>query len=68
LELWIPIAIGAAFWQNLHSALQKHLKARLSTTGASFSRFADAATRPRSQPVSSDQKEIGQHTCARDRH
>jgi hypothetical protein len=28
---------------NLHSALQKHLKARLSTTGASFARFADAA-------------------------
>ena len=29
--------------QNLRSALQKHLKARLSTTGATYSRFAYAA-------------------------
>jgi drug/metabolite transporter (DMT)-like permease len=43
LELWIPITIGAAFWQNLRSALQKHLKARLSTTGATFARFGYAA-------------------------
>jgi drug/metabolite transporter (DMT)-like permease len=43
LELWIPITIGAAFCQNLRSALQKHLKARLSTTGATFARFAYAA-------------------------
>jgi drug/metabolite transporter (DMT)-like permease len=43
LELWIPITIGAAFWQNLRSALQKHLKASLSTTGATFARFAYAA-------------------------
>jgi len=39
LELWVIIAIGAAFFQNIRSALQKHLKGRLSTTGATFSRF-----------------------------
>jgi len=39
LELWILIAIGAAFLQNVRSALQKHLKGQLSTTGATFSRF-----------------------------
>jgi len=33
LELWIPITIAAAFFQNLRSALQKHLKGRLSTAG-----------------------------------
>jgi drug/metabolite transporter (DMT)-like permease len=43
LELWVPITIAAAFLQNLRSALQKHLKARLSTTGATFARFAYAA-------------------------
>ncbi len=43
MELWVPITIGAAFCQNLRSALQKHLKARLSTTGATFARFAYAA-------------------------
>jgi drug/metabolite transporter (DMT)-like permease len=43
VELWIPITIGAAFFQNLRSALQKHLKGRLSNTGATFSRFAYAA-------------------------
>jgi drug/metabolite transporter (DMT)-like permease len=43
LELWVPITIAAAFFQNLRSALQKHLKARLSTTGATFARFAYAA-------------------------
>jgi len=43
LELWIPITIAAAFFQNLRSALQKHLKGRLSNTGATFSRFAYAA-------------------------
>lgn len=43
MELWIPISIAAAFLQNLRSALQKHLKGRLSTTGATFSRFAYAA-------------------------
>lgn len=38
-ELWIPITIAAAFLQNLRSALQKHLKGRLSTSGATFARF-----------------------------
>jgi drug/metabolite transporter (DMT)-like permease len=43
LDFWIPITIAAAFLQNLRSALQKHLKASLSTSGATFSRFAFAA-------------------------
>lgn len=43
MELWIPITLGAAFFQNLRSALQKHLKGRLSNTGATFARFAYAA-------------------------
>ncbi len=38
-ELWIPVTVAAAFFQNLRSALQKHLKGRLSTTGATFVRF-----------------------------
>jgi drug/metabolite transporter (DMT)-like permease len=43
VDAWIPITVAAAFFQNLRSALQKHLKGRLSTTGATFSRFAYAA-------------------------
>jgi len=39
LELWIPVTIAAAFFQNLRSALQKHLKGRLSDVGAAYSRF-----------------------------
>ena len=39
MELWIPITIAAAFCQNLRSALQKHLKGKLGTTGATFVRF-----------------------------
>jgi drug/metabolite transporter (DMT)-like permease len=38
-EIWIPITIAAAFFQNLRSALQKHLKAHLSTGGATYVRF-----------------------------
>lgn len=38
-ELWVPVTIAAAFLQNLRSALQKHLKGRLSTSGATFARF-----------------------------
>jgi len=38
-ELWVPITLAAAFLQNLRSALQKHLKGRLSTAGATFARF-----------------------------
>ena len=43
MELWVLIAIGAAFFQNVRSALQKHLKGQLTTTGATFSRFVFAA-------------------------
>ena len=39
MELWIPITVGAAFFQNLRSALQKYLKGQLSTGGATISRF-----------------------------
>ena len=39
LELWIPITIAAAFLQNLRSAVQKHLRGRLSTLATSYSRF-----------------------------
>src|SRR3546814_58859 len=42
MELWVPITIFAAFCQNLRSALQKHLKGQLSTSGATFSRFVYA--------------------------
>ncbi len=37
--LWIPLTIAAAFLQNMRSALQKHLKEQLGTTGATFVRF-----------------------------
>lgn len=37
--LWIPITIGAALSQNLRTALQKHLKGRLSTNGANWTRY-----------------------------
>ena len=43
MELWIPITIAAAFSQNLRSALQKKLKAVLSTWGATAARFVFAA-------------------------
>ena len=43
MDAWIPITLAAAFFQNLRSALQRHLKGVLSTTGATFSRFAYAA-------------------------
>jgi len=39
MELWIPITIGAAFFQNLRTAMQKHLHGTLSTSGATFIRF-----------------------------
>lgn len=42
MELWVLISIGAAFLQNVRSALQKHLKGRLSNGGATFSRFVFA--------------------------
>ena len=42
MELWIPLTIAAAFFQNIRSALQKHLKSRLSTLGAAYVRFVYA--------------------------
>jgi drug/metabolite transporter (DMT)-like permease len=39
IELWIPYTIAGAFLQNLRSALQKHLKDRLTTLGATYVRF-----------------------------
>ena len=42
-ELWVPITIAAALLQNARSAIQKHLKGRLSTTGATFVRFGYGA-------------------------
>ena len=42
MEAWIPITIFAAFFQNLRSALQKHLKGKLSDTGAAYVRFVYA--------------------------
>ncbi len=42
MEAWIPITVAAAFFQNLRSALQKHLKGRLSTDGATYARFVYA--------------------------
>ncbi len=38
-ELWIPVTIAAAFFQNLRSAVQKHLTGVLSGQGAAYSRF-----------------------------
>lgn len=43
MELWIPLTIAAAFLQNLRSALQKSLRATLSTWGATAARFVFAA-------------------------
>lgn len=39
MQLWIPITVLAAFLQNARSALQKHLKGRLTTLGAAYVRF-----------------------------
>ncbi|MCP4431653.1 MAG: DMT family transporter [Gammaproteobacteria bacterium] len=39
MELWIPLTVAAAFFQNIRSAMQKHLKGRLSTLGAAYVRF-----------------------------
>jgi drug/metabolite transporter (DMT)-like permease len=38
--IWIPITIAAALSQNLRTAMQKHLKGRLSTNGANYTRYA----------------------------
>lgn len=39
MELWVAITITAAFFQNLRSMLQKHLKKRLNSLGATAIRF-----------------------------
>ncbi|MBE7637812.1 EamA family transporter [Sneathiella sp. P13V-1] len=39
MELWIPITIAAAFFQNVRTALQKHLAKNLTTGGATYIRF-----------------------------
>ena len=39
MELWIFITIAAAFFQNVRSAVQKHLKSVMGDTGATFVRF-----------------------------
>jgi drug/metabolite transporter (DMT)-like permease len=42
MELWIPLTIAAAFFQNIRSAMQKHLTGKLSTLGAAYVRFVYA--------------------------
>src|SRR6218665_1605121 len=39
MEIWVIITIAAAFLQNVRSAMQKHLKGAMGTTGATFVRF-----------------------------
>lgn len=39
MELWIGITLASAFLQNLRSTLQKYLKGKMGTTGATFVRF-----------------------------
>ena len=38
-ELWVPITLFAAVFQNIRTSLQKYLKGRLSTAGATYIRF-----------------------------
>ncbi|HCK76689.1 MAG TPA: hypothetical protein DHW07_06045 [Gammaproteobacteria bacterium] len=40
--LWIPVTIAAAFFQNLRSAVQRHLKSTLTDMGAASVRFVYA--------------------------
>ncbi len=42
MELWIPLTIAAAFFQNVRSAMQKHLQGKLSTLGVAYVRFVYA--------------------------
>ena len=39
VHAWIPITLTAAASQSVRNALQRHLKGRLSTNGAAFTRF-----------------------------
>ena len=42
MEPWIAFTLAAAFFQNLRSAMQKHLQGKLSTLGAAYVRFVYA--------------------------
>ncbi len=42
MEAWVAITVLAAFLQNLRSALQKHMKEQVSTSGATYARFVFA--------------------------
>ena len=39
METWVIITVAAAFFQNVRSTLQKYLKGRIGTSGATFVRF-----------------------------
>lgn len=39
MELWIVVTLLAAALQNLRSAMQRHLRSMMGTTGATFARF-----------------------------
>jgi len=43
MPAWIALTLAAAFLQNIRSALQKHLKGAMGTTGATFVRFGFGA-------------------------
>jgi drug/metabolite transporter (DMT)-like permease len=43
LETWVLLSLGAAFLQNLRSALQKALTPRVGVPGAAYARFVFAA-------------------------
>ncbi|MEM1267587.1 MAG: DMT family transporter [Pseudomonadota bacterium] len=43
MEIWIPITLSAAFFQNIRFLLQKQLTGTLSTLGVTFARFLFAA-------------------------
>jgi drug/metabolite transporter (DMT)-like permease len=43
VALWVWLSLGAAFFQNLRSALQKELSRRHGVVGATFARFLYAA-------------------------
>jgi drug/metabolite transporter (DMT)-like permease len=43
LETWVLLSLGAAFLQNLRSALQKTLTPRVGVPGAAYARFVFAA-------------------------
>jgi drug/metabolite transporter (DMT)-like permease len=42
MELWVGLSLAAAFLQNLRSALQKSLTARVGVVGAAYARFVFA--------------------------